>query len=107
MSVVTIGTQQEFEEKVLKSEQPVLVDFWAPWCGPCKMVGPELEAVAETYIGKAMVAKINVDDHQQLAGKYSVMGVPTLLIIKSGQEVDRIVGYRPRKDISAALEAIL
>jgi len=107
MSVVTIGTQQEFEEKVLKSEQPVLVDFWAPWCGPCKMVGPELEAVAETYIGKATVAKINVDDHQQLAGKYSVMGVPTLLIIKSGQEVDRIVGYRPRKDISAALEAIL
>lgn len=107
MSVVTIGTQQDFEEKVLKSEQPVLVDFWAPWCGPCKMVGPELEAVAETYIGKAMVAKINVDDHQQLAGKYNVMGVPTLLIIKNGHEVERIVGYRPRKDIGAALDAIL
>lgn len=107
MSVVTIGTQQDFEEKVLKSEQPVLVDFWAPWCGPCKMVGPELDAVAETYVGKAMVAKINVDDHQQLAGKYNVMGVPTLLIIKNGHEVERIVGYRPRKDISAALDAIL
>jgi len=107
MSVVTIVDQNEFQEKVIKSDKPVLVDFWAPWCGPCKMVGPEVEAVAETYEGKAVIVKVNVDDLPALANRYSVMGVPTLLVIKEGKELNRIVGYRPRKDISAALDSAL
>ncbi|MBP2641614.1 MAG: thioredoxin [Negativicutes bacterium] len=107
MSVVTIVDQNEFQEKVIKSDKPVLVDFWAPWCGPCKMVGPEVEAVAETYEGKAVIVKVNVDDLPALASRYSVMGVPTLLVIKEGKELSRIVGYRPRKDISAALDSAL
>ncbi|MBP1764580.1 MAG: thioredoxin [Firmicutes bacterium] len=107
MAVITISSQDEFEEKVIKADKPVLVDFWAPWCGPCKMVGPEVEAVAESYAEKVIVAKVNVDDFAPLAGKYAVMGVPTLLMIKNGKEVSRIVGYRPRKDISTALDAIL
>lgn len=107
MSVVTIVDQNEFQEKVIKSDKPVLVDFWAPWCGPCKMVGPEVEAVAEMYEGKAVIVKVNVDDLPALASRYSVMGVPTLLVIKEGKELNRIVGYRPRKDISAALDSAL
>lgn len=107
MSVVTITNQTEFDEKVLQSQQPALVDFWAPWCGPCKMVGPEVEAVAQEYEGKAIVAKVNVDDFPRLAEKYSVKGVPTLLVIKDGVEMSRVVGYRPRKDIMAALDQVL
>lgn len=105
MSVVTITNQAEFDEKVIQSSLPVLVDFWAPWCGPCKMVGPEVEAIAEEYAGKAVIAKVNVDDFGRLAEKYAIRGVPTLLILKDGQEVNRIVGYRPRKDIKAVLDA--
>lgn len=104
MSVITISSQTEFADKVLKADQPVLVDFWASWCGPCKMVAPEVEAVAEAYAGKAVVAKVNVDEQPELAGKYKVMSIPTLLVIKSGAEVNRIVGFRPRKDIAAALD---
>ncbi len=104
MSVLNITNEKDFSEMVLKSDKPVLVDFWAPWCGPCKMVGPEVEAVAETVGDQAVVAKVNVDEQPQLAGNYNVMGVPTLLVIKDGQEMNRIVGYRPRKEIVAALE---
>lgn len=107
MSVLTIENMDDFEQKVLKADKPVLIDFWAPWCGPCKMVGPEVEAIAEQYEGKAVVAKVNVDNHQELAGKYTIMGVPTLLIVKNGQEVNRIVGYRPRKEIAAAIDTVL
>ena len=107
MSVITIATQAEYDEKVLGATLPVLVDFWAPWCGPCKMVGPEVEAVANEFAGKAVVAKVNVDDFGRLAEKYSIRGVPTLLLIKDGQEVNRIVGYKPSKDIGAILQAAL
>ena len=107
MSLINIADQAEYDEKVLQATQPVLVDFWAPWCGPCKMVAPELEAIAEKYDGKAIIAKVNVDNFSRLAEKYSIRGVPTLLFIKDGQEVSRIVGYKPRQEIAAALDAIL
>lgn len=107
MSLINIADQAEYDEKVLQATQLVLVDFWAPWCGPCKMVAPELEAIAEKYDGKAIIAKVNVDNFGRLAEKYSIRGVPTLLFIKDGQEVSRIVGYKPRQELAAALDALL
>ena len=107
MSVINISSANDFNDKILKSDKPVLVDFWAPWCGPCKMVAPELEAVASEYENKAIVAKINVDEQQQLASQYDVMSIPTLLILKDGQEIERLVGYRPRKDLMDAIDKII
>ena len=107
MSVLNVGSEVDFDEKILKAQQTVLVDFWAPWCGPCKMEGPEVEAIAEEYEGRAIVAKVNVDEQQKLASQYNVMGIPTLLVFKNGQEVNRIVGYRPRKDLMAALDGAM
>lgn len=107
MSVLNINGASDFESHVLKSDKPVLVDFWAPWCGPCKMVAPELEAVASECGDKAVVVKINVDEQQQLASQYDVMSIPTLLIIKDGKEVNRLVGYRPRKDLMEAIDKII
>lgn len=104
MSIVNIASQADFAEKVLQSAQPVLVDFWAPWCGPCKMVAPELEAVAAEYAGRAVVAKVNVDDMPDLAGNFKVMGIPTMVVFKNGAEVNRIVGFRPRRDLAAAID---
>jgi thioredoxin 1 len=106
MAVLNIASQAEFTEKVLNSPQPVLVDFWAPWCGPCKMVGPEVEAVAEAYVGKAVVAKVNVDEQPQIAGQFGVSGIPTMIVFKNGQEANRVVGFRPRKDIMAVLDGM-
>ena len=107
MAVITIKNEQDFEEMVLKANRPVLVDFWAPWCGPCKMVAPELEAVEEEMNEKAIVAKINVDENQKLAGIFNVMGIPTLLVFKDGKEVNRLVGFRPRQDLQEALNQAL
>lgn len=107
MSIVTIASQTDFTDKVLKSAQPVLVDFWAPWCGPCKMVAPELEAVAADYAGKAVVAKINVDEQPDLAGQFKIMGIPTMVVFKNGAEVSRIVGFRPRRDLAAAIDGAI
>ena len=107
MSVTSITNVNEFTEKVLSSDKPALVDFWAPWCGPCKMVGPEVEAIAQEYADKAVICKVNVDEQSQLASKYNVMSIPTMVIFKGGQEVQRIVGYRPRKELSAALDATM
>jgi thioredoxin 1 len=105
MSIVNVASEQEFQALLSGGDKPVLFDFWAPWCGPCRMVGPEVEAVAEAMGDKAVVAKVNVDDLGGVAGKLSVMSVPTLLIFKGGVEKRRIVGFRPRKDIQTALEA--
>lgn len=107
MSVLNITSETEFNDKILKADTPVLIDFWAPWCGPCKMVAPELEAVASEYEGKAVVLKVNVDEQQALATKYNVMGIPTLLLFKDGKEEERIVGYRPRKDLMAAIDKVI
>ncbi|MDR3565156.1 MAG: thioredoxin [Negativicutes bacterium] len=106
MAVLTITSQAEFTEKVLNSPQPVLVDFWAPWCGPCKMVGPEVEAVAETCADRAVVAKVNVDEQPQIASQFGISGIPTMLVFKAGKEATRVVGYRPRQDIIAVLDGL-
>lgn len=86
-------TDNDFEEKVLKSETPVLVDFWAPWCTPCKMAEPVLEELAETYAGKVAIAKINVDEHIANPQKYGVMSIPTTILFKKGEEIGRQIGF--------------
>jgi len=83
----------DFEEKVLKSSLPVLVDFWAPWCGPCKMAGPVIDELAESYSGKVNVVKLNVDESQEVASKYGVMSIPTTIIFKEGKEFGRQIGF--------------
>ena len=89
-------TDQEFQEKVLDSDVLTITDFWAAWCGPCKMIAPLLEEIAEEYDGQLQVAKLDVDYNQQTAMAYGVMSIPTLILFKDGQAVERIVGYMPK-----------
>jgi len=91
MAVVHV-TDKNFESEVLKAEVPVLVDFWAEWCGPCKMIGPIIDEISDELNGKLKVAKVNVDEAQDLAGKFNIMSIPTLLIFKGGEPVEQIVG---------------
>jgi thioredoxin 1 len=100
-------SDEAFEKAVLNSPVPVIVDFWAPWCGPCHMIAPSLEQLASEYAGKVLVAKVNTDEHAQYAMQYGVRGIPTLLFIKDGQEVDRVVGVTPLPVLKSKLEAIL
>jgi thioredoxin 1 len=90
-------TDSAFEQTVLKSPIPVIVDFWAPWCGPCKMVAPILEKLAKEYAGKIIVAKVNTDDNPEWAGKYGIQGIPTMLFISGGKIVHRQVGALPER----------
>lgn len=100
-------TDANFDEIVLKSEQPVMVDFWAAWCGPCRMVGPIIEDISNDYDGKAVVGKLDVDAHQEFAAKYGVRNIPTVLVFKGGELVGRQVGVAPKKAYSDALDAVL
>ncbi|MDO7541418.1 MAG: thioredoxin [Flavobacteriales bacterium] len=100
-------TDANFEEIVLKSSQPVLVDFWAAWCGPCRMVGPIIEEVSTDFEGRAVVGKLDVDTNQEFAAKYGVRNIPTVLVFKDGEIVDRKVGVSPKAAYAEALEALV
>ena len=92
-------TDQSFEQEVLQSETPVLVDFWAVWCGPCRMIAPTVEALATTYAGQAKFVKVNVDENQSTPARYNIRGIPTLLLFKSGQVQEQLVGAASRETI--------
>ncbi|MBL8039960.1 MAG: thioredoxin [Chthonomonas sp.] len=104
MSVELAVSSSEFEERVLKSDVPVLVDFWATWCGPCKAIGPFIEELANEYEGKARVFKVDVDSNQDIAERYSVMSIPALLVFKNGQVVDQMIGAGPKETISGLIQ---
>jgi thioredoxin 1 len=97
------GTEQNFKAEVLESTQPVLVDFWAEWCGPCRMIAPSIEELARDFAGKAKVVKVNVDDEQALASQYGVRSIPTLLFFQGGKVVDQLVGAAPKNTLVAKL----
>ncbi|MBI3320239.1 MAG: thioredoxin [Candidatus Omnitrophica bacterium] len=100
-------TAGSFDQEVVKSPTPVLVDLWAAWCGPCRMIAPIVEDLAGAYQGKIKVGKLNVDDHPQIAAQYRIMNIPTLLLFKGGKEVDRIVGVQPKEELTRRLEKVL
>lgn len=104
MSNVMQFSADNFDAEVINSDQPVLVDFWAPWCGPCKMIGPVIEELAGDYDGKAKVGKVNVDDNQQLAGQFGIRGIPTVMLFKNGQMVESFVGLQQKPDLAAAID---
>lgn len=103
MAEITV-TEKNFEAEVLQSDLPVLVDFWAPWCGPCKMLGPVVEKLAGLYEGKAKICKINVDDEQALAMRYQIASIPTVMIFKNGEAVDKAIGYRSLNQLEDMLK---
>jgi thioredoxin 1 len=100
-------TDSNFEQEVLKSSKPSLVDFWAPWCGPCKAIGPILEDLAKTYKDQINIVKINVDDNPKTAANYGVRGIPTLLLIKDGKNLDTLVGLVPKEKLETFLKKAL
>ncbi|MDP5081022.1 MAG: thioredoxin [Winogradskyella sp.] len=100
-------TDATFEETVLKSTIPVVVDFWAAWCGPCRMVGPIIDEISKEYEGKAIVGKVDVDANQEFAAKYGVRNIPTVLVFKDGEVVGRQVGVAPKNSYSEAIDALL
>lgn len=97
-------TDSNFDSEVLKSDKPVLVDFWAEWCGPCRMVGPIVEEIARDFDGKVSVGKMNVDENMDIPSKYGIRSIPTLMIFKNGELVDKIVGAVPKASILSKLE---
>ncbi len=104
MSEAVSADQNNFNNEVLQSSAPVLVDFWAPWCGPCRMVAPVVDKVAQTYQRRLKVVKVNTDESPSVAGKYEVSGIPCLILFKNGEPVDRIVGYVPEKQLAAMVD---
>lgn len=100
-------TDANFEELVLQSELPAVVDFWAPWCGPCRMMAPVFEELAEQYAGRVLFAKMNVDDSQQVPSQFATYSIPTIIMFKNGQEVNRQVGFTGKAGLAAALETLL
>lgn len=107
MSDIVTITNDNFDEEVIKSDKPVLIDFWAVWCGPCKMIHPIVEELAKDYEGKLKVAKCDVDSNQQIALNYGVRSIPTLIIFKDGEVVDQIIGAVPKQNIASKLDPII
>jgi len=99
--------EEDFSTTVLDAENPVLIDFWAPWCGPCKKMGPVLEEIAAELAGQLVVVKVNAEENQELAGRFRIMSIPTLLLIKEGKEAIRLAGYQPKEELLDKLERYL
>ena len=98
----TTGTET-WEDDVLHATQPVLVDFWAPWCAPCRMIAPALEELAEEFAGRVTIAKVNVDENAEIAGRYGIRSIPTLILFRDGKPVEQLVGARPKADLARVL----
>jgi thioredoxin 1 len=103
---IVVLTQENFAKEVLQASAPVLVDFWAEWCGPCKMIAPVLDELADEYDGRAKICKVNVDEQQELAAEYGVRAIPTLLVFNNGQVADQMVGARSKRDLKASLDRV-
>ena len=104
-NIVTL-TQNNFTAEVIQSQQPILVDFWAEWCGPCKMLSPILDELAEEYTGRVRIGKVNIDEFQELAAQYGIRSIPTLLLFKSGQVAEQLVGLRSKRDLKASFDRL-
>lgn len=99
-------TEENFPKEVLQSGQPILVDFWAEWCGPCKMLAPVLDELAQEYDGRVKIGKVNIDEFQGLAAQYGIRSIPTLLLFRQGQVADQIVGLRSKRDLKASFDRV-
>jgi thioredoxin 1 len=100
-------TKENFDKEIMKSKTPVIVDFWADWCGPCKMMSPVFEELSKDYTGKLKFAKLDTDKEQGVAEKFGISGIPTLIVLKNGKEVDRIVGFAPKPALKQKIDGIL
>ena len=100
-------TDQDFASEVLQSDTPVLVDFWAEWCGPCRVLGPVIESLSEDYDGRVKVAKVDVDSNQQVAMQFGIRSIPTVILFDKGQVVDTFIGVRPKSDYDASLQKVV
>ena len=107
MGKVIHVNESDFDQTVLQANKPVLVDFWAPWCRPCLMVAPVLEELAKEYGDKVTIAKVDVDKNPKIAGRYSIMSIPSMLIFKDGKPVSNIVGFKPKPELKESLDAVL
>jgi len=103
---ISVLTQENFANEVLQSSTPVLVDFWAEWCGPCKAIAPVLEELADEYEGRVKIGKVNIDEQQGLAAEYGILAIPTLLLFDKGQVADQIVGLRSKRDLKASFDRV-
>ncbi len=107
MSKALAVTDDSFEAEVLKSDTPVIVDFWAEWCGPCKMIAPILDEIADEFDGRVKVAKVDVDSNNTTAGRYNIMSIPALLFFKNGEVVDQVIGALPKSQLTSRVEKVL